>query len=86
MTTTATVSGKGQVTLPKPLRDRLGIRPGSRLEFAVGEGGVLQVRLLAEGSAGLAGLLARPGQAARSLSDHDAAITETVRARAKGQR
>lgn len=86
MTTTATVSDKGQVTLPKPLRDRLGIRPGSRLEFAVGEGGVLQVRLLAEGSAGLAGLLARPGQAARSLSDHDAAITETVRARAKGRR
>ena len=28
---TATVSDKGQVTLPKPLRAQLGIRPGSRL-------------------------------------------------------
>jgi AbrB family looped-hinge helix DNA binding protein len=29
----ATVSEKGQVTIPKPLRTVLGIRPGSVLEF-----------------------------------------------------
>jgi antitoxin PrlF len=29
------VSGKGQVTIPKGLRDRLGIRPGAVLEFTV---------------------------------------------------
>lgn len=29
----AIVSEKGQVTIPKPLRDRLGIRPGQVLEF-----------------------------------------------------
>ncbi|MBI4241213.1 MAG: AbrB/MazE/SpoVT family DNA-binding domain-containing protein [Candidatus Rokubacteria bacterium] len=28
-----TVSEKGQVTIPKPLRDRLGIRPGHVLDF-----------------------------------------------------
>lgn len=27
------VSEKGQVTIPKPLRDRLGIRPGQVLDF-----------------------------------------------------
>lgn len=27
------VSEKGQVTIPKPLRDRLGIAPGAVLEF-----------------------------------------------------
>ena len=27
-----TVSGEGRVTIPKPLRDRLGIRPGQILE------------------------------------------------------
>lgn len=29
----STVSEKGQVTIPKALRDRLGIRPGEVLEF-----------------------------------------------------
>ncbi len=36
----ATVSEKGQVTIPKRLRDRLGIRPGAVLEFR-DEGGSL---------------------------------------------
>jgi len=29
----ATVSEKGRVTIPKPLRDRLGIRPGEILDM-----------------------------------------------------
>jgi antitoxin PrlF len=28
------VTEKGQVTIPKPIRERLGIRPGELLEFA----------------------------------------------------
>jgi len=28
-----TVTSKGQVTIPKPVRDRLGITPGSAVEF-----------------------------------------------------
>lgn len=28
-----TVTSKGQVTIPKSIRDRLGIRPGSAIEF-----------------------------------------------------
>jgi AbrB family looped-hinge helix DNA binding protein len=32
------VSEKGQVTIPKRLRDRLGIRPGTTLEFDAEEG------------------------------------------------
>lgn len=30
----STVTEKGQVTIPKSLRDRLGIRPGQVVEFA----------------------------------------------------
>lgn len=31
----ATVTSKGQVTIPKEIRDRLGIDPGQELEFSV---------------------------------------------------
>jgi AbrB family looped-hinge helix DNA binding protein len=34
----AIVSEKGQVTIPKALRDRLGIRPGQVLDFEAQEG------------------------------------------------
>lgn len=34
----ATVSEKGQVTIPKRLRERLGIRAGETLEFEEGDG------------------------------------------------
>jgi AbrB family looped-hinge helix DNA binding protein len=34
----ARVSEKGQVTIPKRLRDRLGIRPGQLLDFDVERG------------------------------------------------
>ncbi len=36
------VTVKGQVTIPKPVRDRLGLRPGDRVKFEVdAEGAVL---------------------------------------------
>lgn len=34
-----TVTSKGQVTIPKQVRDRLGINPGSKVNFEVGEDG-----------------------------------------------
>ena len=40
MRTTATVSSKGQLTIPKRFRDRLGIRAGAVVEFRE-EGGTL---------------------------------------------
>lgn len=32
------ISEKGQVTIPKAIRDRLGLRPGTAIEFEVREG------------------------------------------------
>jgi antitoxin PrlF len=40
-----TVTRKGQVTIPKPVRDYLGIRPGSQVDFRCTEdGGVVIVK------------------------------------------
>jgi len=30
---TSTISAKGQITVPKAVRDELGLRPGTRVEF-----------------------------------------------------
>jgi antitoxin PrlF len=40
----ATVSEKGQVTIPKRLRDRLGIRPGETLEFEDSDGRLIATK------------------------------------------
>jgi antitoxin PrlF len=37
----AVVAQRGQVTIPKALRDRLGIRPGTTLEFAASNGSLV---------------------------------------------
>jgi len=34
-----TVTSKGQVTIPKPVRDRLNIKPGSQVEFELAPDG-----------------------------------------------
>lgn len=42
------VSEKGQVTIPKPLRDRLGIRPGQVLDFREDRGRLVAKKVLEE--------------------------------------
>jgi antitoxin PrlF len=39
-----TVTRKGQITIPKPVRDRLGISPGSKVDFEVSEDGRAYLR------------------------------------------
>jgi len=38
------VTVKGQVTIPKPIRDRLALTPGSRVEFEVDDVGRVFIR------------------------------------------
>lgn len=55
----ATMTSKGQVTIPKAVRERLGLRTGDRLEFEpTRNGGILVRRVNSHGDAGsLAGYL-----------------------------
>ena len=39
----ATVTSKGQVTIPKPIRDRLQLEPGDKIDFTLDEAGDLRV-------------------------------------------
>jgi antitoxin PrlF len=38
---TSTISAKGQITVPKAVRDKLGLRPGARVEFELTADGAL---------------------------------------------
>jgi antitoxin PrlF len=38
------VTVKGQVTIPKPIRDALGIHPGSKVEFTINRDGDIVLR------------------------------------------
>lgn len=41
-----TVSEKGQITIPKRLRDRLGLRPGTVLDFEEADGRLIGSKLV----------------------------------------
>jgi len=56
----ATVTAKGQVTLPVEARRRLGITPGTKLEFLVTEDGRLEVIPRSGSVRRLKGMLPRP--------------------------
>jgi antitoxin PrlF len=43
------VTVKGQVTIPKPIRDRLGLAPGSEVEFAIDADGRVLLRKCGDG-------------------------------------
>jgi AbrB family looped-hinge helix DNA binding protein len=40
----ARVAERGQVTIPKPLRERLGVKPGTVLEFSEEHGRLIAVK------------------------------------------
>ena len=40
----ATVAERGQVTIPKALREKLGIRPGTSLEFSARNGSLVATK------------------------------------------
>ncbi len=57
---TSTVTTKGQVTIPAEARRKLGITPGTRLEFIVTDAGTLLVIPRSGSVRDLKGMLPRP--------------------------
>jgi AbrB family looped-hinge helix DNA binding protein len=78
-----TVTDKGQLTVPKTIRDQFGIEPGSKLDFEPQADGTLRVRVLTRGAGNLFGLLQRTGARAKTVEEMDAGIAEAVAARTK---
>ncbi len=62
MTTDATLTSKGQTTIPKEIRDSLGLQPGDRMTFALMPGGTVVMRVKSRSVMDLAGLLRKKGR------------------------
>ena len=56
----ATVTSKGQVTIPVAVRAKLGLRPGSRLAFVPTDTGGYEIHLQAASIQDLKGAVPRP--------------------------
>jgi AbrB family looped-hinge helix DNA binding protein len=74
----ATVTSKGQITLPKALRDKLKLRPGDRVEFVFGEDQMVHLVVKHVPVTRLKGMLPRPLQPV-SLEDMDNAVQKGAR-------
>ena len=74
----AAVTSKGQLTLPKAIRQQLNLGLGSRLDFSVNEQGWLLARPVTNTALGLAGILRRPGQAAVTVDAMADAVEATA--------
>jgi len=71
----ATLTSKGQITIPKPIRDHLGLNAGDRLDFIVTADGRVELRPKTTDTLALAGMI-RPGKGrkAPTIEAIDAAI------------
>lgn len=74
----ATLTSKGQITIPKPARDALQLNPGDRVEFVFGDDGRLFLLSATRPVTSLKGMLPKPARPV-SIDDMDAAIVQSVR-------
>lgn len=79
--TTATLTSKGQTTIPREVRERLGLTPGDVLKFTVLPDGAVIMRHAKPGAGALAGMLYAPERSPVSIEAMDAAIAASAAAR-----
>lgn len=69
----ATLTSKGQVTLPKPVRDQLELQAGDKIDFIAREDGSFECVPLKQPASRLRGMLPKPKRAV-SIEEMNAAI------------
>lgn len=75
----ATLTSKGQVTIPQSVREQLSLRTGTRLEFSVASDGTMRVSPKTKTVAEVAGMLHRPGMKPSSIAEMDRSVARHFR-------
>ncbi len=76
---TATLTSKGQLTIPKAVRDSLHLRAGDRVQFVVHDDAEATMKPLTKSVDEVFGKLQRAGQAPKSVEEMQAAVAERMR-------
>lgn len=69
MSEPTTLSSKGQVTVPKDVRERLGLQAGDKIAWSMLSNGTIVLRPKTRRLADLVGILSQPGQPGVTLGD-----------------
>jgi AbrB family looped-hinge helix DNA binding protein len=78
---TSTLTSKGQITVPRAVRDHLGVDTGDVLDFIIDPAGNVRVRAASGAVSALKGLLHKPGRPSVSLAEMDRTIRKAARGR-----
>ena len=78
---TATLTSKGQITLPAEMREKLRLVPGSKIVFEEQPNGDFVLKRKTGSIRDLKGAVKPPAGAAPTLADFEEAITEELRER-----
>jgi len=76
----ATVTSKGQITIPKEVRDQLHIKPGHQISFVLRGNREVVMRAKNRSALDLIGVLHKPGRKAVTVDE----MNEALRTRFKG--
>lgn len=76
--TTATLTSKGQITIPKEIRERLMLETGDKLDFTLSESGDVLLKPVTRHVDEVFGRLGKPGQAALTPADMDDALRQRL--------
>ena len=77
----ATITSKGQVTVPKPIRDRLHLEAGDRIDFILEEDGCVRVTPVNASVTLLKGMVPRPRSPVGLEEMNEAIAREAARER-----
>ena len=77
--TTATVTSKGQITIPKSVRDSLHLHTGDRLEFVVRDASEAVLRPFSKGVDEVFGKLHDPTRVPLTVEQMNAAVAKRFR-------
>ena len=77
----ATLTSKGQITLPKQIRDRLQLDAGAMLDFQVLPDNTLTARAVKPDARSIRGILKSPHARALTIKQMDDAVAAELRAK-----